>query len=321
MAQLERLNSVDTNLDTNSDTNEFNTELSGLKESIKTESETDTNKSEQMSQDKMEVKRVVGWVVLTNIKDSAEMMNFLKSLDKTNKNNMTYLQIYWGEGKMIEGLDLKWFNNLSKLRLKNVKIDDKTLKNCQNLNKLQINNSIGDLDLSHNKQLTNIFFENMPSLTNIDLSNNTNLKVLILDWVNITKLDLINNKNLTDLTLQNCPIEELDLSSLIKLKSVRINYYPANTILKKINISNITELRHVSIKSCLSITELDFTTNKALEVLSIQKTNNLKVVDLSKHLMLTDVYADSVMIDKIKIPEWRKLEKNKDFSTHYEVIK
>lgn len=91
-----------------------------------------------------------------------------------------------------------------------------------NLKRIEANNVglEGDLNLANNPMIEYLDLSNNVGITNIDVTKNDSLKVLLLVSSQINSLDLTQNENLTDILVVNTPLESLDLSKNLKLKEI-----------------------------------------------------------------------------------------------------
>ncbi|MDO5043988.1 MAG: InlB B-repeat-containing protein [Coriobacteriia bacterium] len=119
--------------------------------------------------------------------------------------------------------------------------------------------------IEHFKNLKELKCRHMPSLTSLDISQNTNLEILAChNNENLEALDISNNPNLVDLNCSGNKLTSLDVS----------------------NNPNLTDI------NCREneISSLDVTNNTKLKRLDCS-SNNLSQVDLSKNANLTDFYC------------------------------
>lgn len=104
-----------------------------------------------------------------------------------------------GDVTTLDGLEV--FPNLKKLTADNVGLQ-------------------GKLNFEKNSMLEYLDLANNAGITDIDVTKNESLQLLILVGSQINSLDLTNNLNLTDILVVDTPLESLDLSKNLKLKEI-----------------------------------------------------------------------------------------------------
>ena len=128
------------------------------------------------------------------------------------------------------------------------------------------------------------------NLSNIDLSNNTLLKMFDCWGNNFTSLNLSNNILLETLVARANPISTLDLSENTLLKYLNCSYCP----LTSLNLTNNSELEYLEIIKT-SLSNIDLSQNTNLEILkcgvnsfsSLNLTNNINLTHLSANVIHT----------------------------------
>ena len=118
-------------------------------------------------------------------------------------------------------------------------------------------------------------------VSDIDVSNATDLTELSVYTNALTKLDVSKNVNLTKLTCYNNPITTLDLSANTKLTSLDAK----NMELTEIDLSQNTALTTIYLNEN-DLTDIDLSKNTELKSLYIIK-NKLTTIDLSNNDKLT----------------------------------
>ena len=159
-----------------------------------------------------------------------------------------------------------------------------------NLEYLRIPSAKGltSMDLSNNKNLRRLIMSNRGGiktngvgLKSLDLSNNTKLtKVEIDKLLNLSSIDFSSCKNLESLGLYGDSLTNVNLADNTSLKELIIE---SNGI-KNLNISNNTGLNRLSIVSN-SLTNIDLTNNINITDLSV-KSDSIKTLNLSKNAKL-----------------------------------
>ncbi len=88
-------------------------------------------------------------------------------------------------------------------------------------------NQLTNLDVSNNTELTDLDCSSN-QLTNLDVSNNTKLTVLNCEYNQLTKLDVSKNTELTGMSCGDNQLTNLDVSNNTKLTFLRCSYNPGN---------------------------------------------------------------------------------------------
>ncbi len=112
-------------------------------------------------------------------------------------------------------------------------------------------------------------------LKEVDVSKNTELSVLWLDYNYLTEIDVTNNTDLTELWLDNNYLTELDVTN----NSILLSLWCVNNKLTELDLSYNTELIELWCYSNL-LTELDLSNNKLLESLDCAY-NRLTKIDIT----------------------------------------
>lgn len=135
-------------------------------------------------------------------------------------------------------------------------------------------------------------------LANVDVSNNSNLKVLELNTGIATSLDLSNNINLRELRLTDTSTNlNLNLNNLANLR--RISYYGS---LPTLDLSDCIKLIEISIGYVtapeIGLSSIDLSNQPLLINLYISNTN-ITTLDLSANLNLENVYVPGNQLQSI----------------------
>lgn len=156
-------------------------------------------------------------------------------------------------------------------------------------------NSLTEIDLSENLNLE-VLVLGFNSLTSLDLSANTNLTVLSCDNNNLGELNLSGNLNLIDLFVpNNLPLTSLDLSGNPLVEEVTAR----DCGLTEINLSDCSNLRELNISSN-ALTTIDFSNCAALTDLNCSN-NALVEVDLSFNLVLDIVAVKDCGLEELNL--------------------
>ncbi|SEQ57313.1 hypothetical protein SAMN05421824_2012 [Hyunsoonleella jejuensis] len=169
-----------------------------------------------------------------------------------------------------------------------------------NLSNLNINNASGIEDFDSLETL----ICNSNNLTNLNVSNNANLKSLLCGSNQLINLDISANINLEDLDCSNNQIVMLDVTNNSLLKSINCS----DNRISIIDVSQNTELLSLSISNN-RVNNLDITTNTSLESLycasnqmvslDVLANTYLKVLDVSNNAITT---LDLTTINTVTCP-------------------
>ena len=122
-------------------------------------------------------------------------------------------------------------------------------------------------------------------LTSLDVSRNTNLEYLYLDFAILDGLDVSNNKKLTYLTCYYCQLESLDVSANTELQTLNC----MSNRLETLDVSKNTKLQELSCGSN-RLTELDVSHNPLLTELGCED-NAIATLDLSNNPQLEYLFC------------------------------
>ncbi|WP_394364907.1 leucine-rich repeat domain-containing protein, partial [Polaribacter haliotis] len=149
------------------------------------------------------------------------------------------------------------------------------------------------------------FDGNNVALTDVDLSENLNLKsIIIRSFPNLTNLNITGLTSLEDLTLRGSTIITfLDFTALLGLKKIHIGDFSSLT---SFNISNLTSLEEFIFQKSNAMNSLDLSTLTGLKRVYISNntllssvtlktgtTANIDIVQLLGNTMLTCVEVDA----------------------------
>jgi surface protein len=123
------------------------------------------------------------------------------------------------------------------------------------------------------------------SLTEVDVSNNTNLKTLWVDNNDLTSIDISGLTQLVDFRCGANGITSLDLSNNTEINVLIVS----GNELSEIDVSDLTKLSLQFSCDNNDLTSLDVSNNPLLKRLFIQN-NQITSLDLSNNPDLTDVY-------------------------------
>lgn len=123
-------------------------------------------------------------------------------------------------------------------------------------------------------------------ITSIDLSQNTELTTLCIDYNKLTSLDVSNNTALTSLSCDGNNLTSLDVSNNTALIQLNCDFNDFT----QLNISNNTALTSLWCRYD-NLTQLDISKNTALKYLECSG-NNLTSLDISNNTALTGLNCD-----------------------------
>ena len=186
-------------------------------------------------------------------------------------------------------------SNIYNIDLSDRGIEDAAgIENFITLSELYIHrNNLTNIDLSQN---TNLFilwlFDN--ELESLDISDNLNLNYLFAELNNITEIDVSKNLNLVHIAISANPLASIDVSSNNKLVRLDIT----NTLLQELDVTQNPELIHLTFNNVNSI-EYQNT------ISSIDLTNNPELILLnSSHINLTSIdLSNNSKLEKLMISD------------------
>ncbi len=146
------------------------------------------------------------------------------------------------------------------------------------------------------------------NIKSIDLSNNIEIEYLgIYESIELTELDISNNTNISDIYLRNISIQNLDLKGFSSLTDVdligldveSLNFEDSDNIIY-LDLENLNNLKSIvfaeneaTVRMKIyntNLEDLDLSPNKELKTLHI-KDGKLEILDLSNNGDLKDLYA------------------------------
>lgn len=143
----------------------------------------------------------------------------LTAIDVTNNVNLESLFLFRNDE--LSSLDVRSNLKLKDLRLRMPKLDYLDVGNNVDLETLLvIKGRISAIDISANEKLTFLRLDSLDLLTNVDVSNNRQLKQFYCANNNIKALDLSNNSELTYLNCRGNRLTNLNLSNNPKVDEV-----------------------------------------------------------------------------------------------------
>ncbi|WP_299134030.1 T9SS type A sorting domain-containing protein [uncultured Tenacibaculum sp.] len=189
--------------------------------------------------------------------------NNLSNIDISSNSNLNYFNV---DGNNFTTINISGNILLSDLRIRdNAVLNSIDISNNSNLKRLYVGgNSLSILDVSNNTLLETIS-AGKNQLGTINVNGLNNLTDLFLeDMPSLTSLDVSSNINLEDIGVNGTGLSALDLSSLTKL----IEVYANNTVITELDFSASPDLEYVECK------------NSQLTSLNIKNDNNSSSIEL-----------------------------------------
>ncbi|CAM1339315.1 cadherin domain-containing protein [Tenacibaculum aestuarii] len=172
------------------------------------------------------------------------------------------------------------------LKANNKNISDVTgIEEFINLNALFLSsNQISNIDLSNNTKLKIINIYNN-QLTSLDVSKNIKLETLTCSYNNLSNIDLTQNTLLEGLYITNNKLSNLNLQN----NSSLINLICSENQITSINLGSLTEIKDFNINRN-KLSSLDVSKLVKLTQLQVYN-NNLSSIDLSNNINLKSFMA------------------------------
>ncbi len=138
-------------------------------------------------------------------------------------------------------------------------------------------------------------------ITELDVSQNTQLELLNCIDTRITELDVSTNKNLKTLECAKTRIASLDLSQNVSLEQLNCS----ESFVKTLDLSANVNLKSLNC-SATGITELDLENNKVLETLTCEDMN-ISSLNLSKNSLLKYLDCNYSRISELNVTNNKNL--------------
>ena len=155
-------------------------------------------------------------------------------------------------------------------------------------------NSLTELNVSNNTELTRLWC-NENQLTELDVNNNTKLEILYCDTNKLETLDVSNNTELEDLQCSENQLTKLDVSKNTELEGLQCY----ENQLTKLDLSKNTALTSLYCSSN-QLTSLDISNNTKLTTLNCSY-NSLASLDVSKNTELMWLECDSNQLTSLDV--------------------
>ncbi|MBE7215545.1 hypothetical protein MK852_09925 [Shewanella benthica] len=158
-------------------------------------------------------------------------------------------------------------------------------------------------DLRQNSELKNLHLLFNENLTELNLSDNSKLEMITLEYNGIESLNISQLSNLKQVYLSNSPIEEINLDSSFNILGILV----AKGNLTSLDVSELTNLQSLLVYDN-QLTNLDLSQNYNLEMINVSD-NNLTEIDLQFNVELQTVMATGNLLETINFSHNGKLEK------------
>ncbi len=159
--------------------------------------------------------------------------------------------------------------------------------------------NVDEIDLRNRSDLKNLqgieYFEDLQEinvmgtgLTEIDVTNNPNLRILLCSNTAISQIDVSQNPKLESLDFLYCPVKKIDISNNPELIAVNCSF----TDVTELNTASNPELGAIVCRGT-GIKNLDITENPKLYTLDIMGTD-IQSIDFSYHTKLQSLHCDDI---------------------------
>ncbi len=169
---------------------------------------------------------------------------------------------------------------------------------------------ITNLEVSHNKKLEVLYLSGIgDELASLDVSQNTELKILVVGSNSLTDLDVSNNKKLKHLEIRISSLKSIDVSQNLELQNLgcygnqltHLNL-SKNVKLKELDCSG-TQLTNLDLSNNTKLGKLDCRFNKKLNSLDVSRCPDLGVAkDYFGHIYQFDC-TDNPNLTCIKVSQ------------------
>jgi len=181
------------------------------------------------------------------------------------------------------------------ISFKGIKILD-GIEHFENLKKLNVQtNNLTKIDISKNLKLEELLVSNttIPSknynrINEINLTNNTSLKIIKVRDIGLLSIDVSTNSKLEELSLGNNHSSEAEVST--------------------VDLSNNSELKHLSIGQLTTFSSIDLSNNSNLEELYLTSLTSMNALDVSKLKNLKLLNIGGTPINSIDLSQNESLE-------------
>ena len=181
------------------------------------------------------------------------------------------------------------------ISFKGIKILD-GIEHFENLKKLDVQtNNLTKIDISKNLKLEELLVSNTSTpatnynrINEINLTNNTSLKIIKVRDIGLLSIDVSTNSKLEELSLGNNHSWEAEVST--------------------VDLSNNSELKHLSIGQLTTFSSIDLSNNSNLEELYLTSLTSMNALDVSKLKNLKLLNIGDTPINSIDLSQNESLE-------------
>lgn len=238
--------------------------------------------------------------------------NIITNLDCSNN---THLAIVIASYNLdLSSIIFPHHNQIHTLQLTSTSLESINVSNLLKLEYLSIDRGLGitDLDVSNNSELR--FLDvSRHKLSSIDVSHNTMLETLNCSMGNLQTLDVSNNPNLTAIYFAFNNIKKIDVSHNTKLEYLEFQ----NNNISNIDISMLPNLSFIHFGNYMkvsggsitvnNITNIDLTHNTKLNDLFATMLD-LETIDISQNKALTRVFVENNLLSSLDVSNSLELE-------------
>ena len=259
--------------------------------------------------DTIKVTQRVGTDVAEEIEDEIFRQYCLDEFDRSPKDGKLSLKEVRGVSVLdVKGLGItslagvEYFSNLNDLNCSTNLLESIDISKNKNLLVLDCsyNESLADIDVSENVMLTDLTLWGV-SLRNIDVRQNTALRLLVISNNPVGTLDVSANRELDYLNCNETELTQLDVGNNVKLRSL----YCANNQLSTLDVSKNTSLGLLWCDNN-SLVNINLFQNLELETLSCSG-NRIETLDVSRNVMLISLYCDRNRLTTLDVRQNTKL--------------
>lgn len=201
-----------------------------------------------------------------------------------------------------------------------------SLKTFEELKNVNISGgTVEDIDFSGNKRLKKLVISDVKNMSKVDLSSNTKMTSLDLNWSEIKKIDIKQCAKLRRLSVLSTKLDSLNVSSNRELRTL---IYESKGI-KKINLSNNskietlnlsgTDIRNLKLNKLINLKklylvdtnlkQLDVRKNKKVNVIRCNDNKKLKSIKLGKNLRLRTLDCSRTKIKSVNVKKCKRIKK------------
>lgn len=243
-----------------------------------------------------DVDNLDGLEYFTNLRDLVTYKMGLTALDVSKLTELRTLVC--SDNPDLGHLDVSANTKLQELQCSNTGLSELDVtKNPELVTLICVYNDIAELDLSQNLKLKELDISVNDVISSIDNIASTELTSLFMEGCsNITELDVSQYTQLEHLNCYDTSISFLDVSQNTALVDLACEFTSISTL----DVSRNTKLESLWCGHT-QITELNLTNNPLLSTLSCQGLENIAEIDISKNTALTELFLSGAKITKLDV--------------------